>query len=118
MAPKWVPNDADQEPNESRRLWSGLTKAIGEKDMEAATASKSAVEEAQREQRRKLEESNTEHKPRWFAQNKDGRWEPKIQYVRFSFFEKFNSTNHNVKLGYQMIHRLRLRWCLTGYFLR
>lgn len=50
--------------------------------MEAATDSKTAVEEAQREQRRKMEETSAEHKPRWFVQNKEGRWEPNIEYVR------------------------------------
>jgi oxysterol-binding protein-related protein 8 len=57
------------------RLWSKLTYAIDLKDMEAATEAKSAVEDAQREMRRKMEESGQKHVPRFF-QLHDGRWEP------------------------------------------
>jgi hypothetical protein len=51
--------------------------AINSKDMEAATEAKSAVEDAQREMRRKMEESGQKHAPRFF-QLHDGRWEPKL----------------------------------------
>src|ERR1700683_1822255 len=61
----------------SSRLWSKLTYAIDLKDMEAATEAKSAVEDAQREMRRKMEESGQKHAPRFF-QLHDGRWEPKF----------------------------------------
>jgi len=77
VSPKWVPPEDQQEPNESRRLWRDLTAAIVSKDMEAATDAKSAVEDAQREQRRKMEENGTKHVPRFFAL-KDGHWVPKI----------------------------------------
>lgn len=68
----------EQEPNESRKLWSGLTDAIYAKDMEAATESKSKVEEAQREDRRKREEHGEKHLPRFFEQ-RGGRWVPKVE---------------------------------------
>ena len=61
----------------SYRLWSKLTYAIDLKDMEAATEAKSAVEDAQREMRRKMEESGQKHAPRFF-QLHDGRWQPKF----------------------------------------
>jgi len=77
VAPKFIPNEDEQEPNESRRLWSKLTYAIGLKDMEAATEAKSAVEDAQREMRRKMEEIGQKHEPRFFRLH-DGRWEPKF----------------------------------------
>jgi hypothetical protein len=77
VAPKFVPDEEEQEPNESRRLWSKLTQAINSKDMEAATEAKSAVEDAQREMRRKMEESGQKHVPRFFLL-RDGRWEPKL----------------------------------------
>jgi len=77
VAPKFVPEEDEQEPNESRRLWSKLTYAIDLKDMEAATEAKSAVEDAQREMRRKMEESGQKHAPRFF-QLHDGRWQPKF----------------------------------------
>lgn len=62
------------------RLWTQLTQAIIAKDMEAATDAKSAVEDAQRESRKKLDESGKAHVPRFFVQ-KDGRWVPKLQCV-------------------------------------
>ncbi|OSD05622.1 Oxysterol-binding protein [Trametes coccinea BRFM310] len=78
IAPKWVAPEEEQEPNESRRLWSKLTKAIIAKDMDAATEAKTAVEESQREQRRRMEERGEVHVPRFF-QERNGRWEPKLQ---------------------------------------
>ncbi|KAG6878336.1 hypothetical protein C0993_008514 [Termitomyces sp. T159_Od127] len=77
MAPKWVPPEDEQEPNESRRLWQHLTLAIGRKDMQAATDAKSAVEDAQRERRKQLEESGGKHEPRFFVY-KNGRWVIKL----------------------------------------
>ncbi|KAG6902961.1 hypothetical protein C0995_008534 [Termitomyces sp. Mi166 len=77
MAPKWVPPEDEQEPNESRRLWQHLTTAIGRKDMQAATDAKSAVEDAQRERRKQLEESGAKHEPRFFVY-KNGRWVIKL----------------------------------------
>ncbi|KAI0327257.1 Oxysterol-binding protein [Cubamyces sp. BRFM 1775] len=78
IAPKWVAPEEEQETNESRRLWSRLTKAIIAKDMDAATEAKTAVEETQREQRRHMEERGEVHVPRFF-QERGGRWEPKLQ---------------------------------------
>jgi hypothetical protein len=78
VAPKSVPPEDQQEPNESRRLWSRLTQAIGAKDMDAATEAKTAVEERERELRKKREESGETFTPRFFEQ-RAGRWEPKIK---------------------------------------
>ncbi|KDQ17742.1 hypothetical protein BOTBODRAFT_105620 [Botryobasidium botryosum FD-172 SS1] len=75
VAPKFVFPEEEQEPNESRRLWSKLTDAINQKDMEAATDAKNAVEDAQREEARKREESGVVHQPRFFIQRK-GLWVP------------------------------------------
>ncbi|KAG9223248.1 hypothetical protein CCMSSC00406_0000063 [Pleurotus cornucopiae] len=77
ICPKWVAPEEEQEPNESRRLWRDLTTAIALKDMEAATAAKSAVEDAQREERRKREEKGVKHVPRFFKLL-DGRWMPDL----------------------------------------
>jgi len=71
IAPKFVFPEEEQEPNESRRLWSKLTDAINRKDMEAATDAKNAVEDAQREEARKREEGGIPHKPRFFVKRKD-----------------------------------------------
>jgi len=78
IAPKWVAPEEEQEPNESRRLWSKLTAAIQAKDMDRATEAKTAVEESQRELRRHREENAEPYIPRFFTQNKDGRWIPKF----------------------------------------
>ena len=75
---KFVFPEEEQEPNESQRLWTKLTDAIHHKDMDAATDAKAEVENAQREAARKREESGTKHVPRFFEQNKNGQWVPKI----------------------------------------
>jgi oxysterol-binding protein-related protein 8 len=64
----------------AQRLWKDLTSAILNKDMEAATDAKTAVEDAQREQRKTMEESGETHVPRFF-ELRDGRWEPRFTYV-------------------------------------
>ena len=61
-------------------MWARLTRAIVAKDMDAATEAKTAVEDAQREQRRVMEERGEVHVPRFFHL-KDGRWVPKLAYV-------------------------------------
>ena len=61
-------------------MWTRLTRAIVAKDMDAATEAKTAVEDAQREQRRVMEERGEVHVPRFFHL-KDGRWVPKLAYV-------------------------------------
>jgi len=78
VSPKWVPPEHEQEENESRRLWRDVTSAIQKKDMEQATSSKSLVEDAQREQRRYMEESGKKHEPRFF-ELQYGKWTPKLQ---------------------------------------
>ncbi|KAF8523108.1 hypothetical protein BU17DRAFT_43974 [Hysterangium stoloniferum] len=79
IVPKTVADESEQEPNESRRLWTHLTDAIAEKNMERAQEAKSAVEDAQRDLRKQLEERGEKHTPRFFTQQSDGRWLPKIQ---------------------------------------
>ncbi|KAF9480430.1 Oxysterol-binding protein [Pholiota conissans] len=78
VSPKWVPPIEDQEPNESRRMWNDLTEAILDKDMEHATIAKSSVEDAQREERKRREESGIPFMPRFF-EKVDGRWQPKLR---------------------------------------
>lgn len=74
-------------------LWSKLTQAIKLKDMEAATEAKSAVEDAQREMRRKMEESGEKYTPRFF-QLVDGRWEPKLMSVASTGNQCSHINNH------------------------
>jgi hypothetical protein len=74
FAPRWVAPEDEQEPYESRRLWSDLTRALLAKDMDAATAAKGAVENAQRE----LRAAGAKHATRFF-EFRDNRWVPRIQ---------------------------------------
>lgn len=78
VSPKWLLPEEEQEPNESRKLWQHLTAAIIRKDMEAATSAKLAVEDAQREQRRRMMETGNHHATRFFTLQ-DGHWVPKLQ---------------------------------------
>jgi oxysterol-binding protein-related protein 8 len=80
VAPIIVAPEDEQEPNESRRLWSALTRAIVSKDMDAAGQAKSTVEERERELRRKRDESGSVHRPRYFEE-RNGRIEAKIKCV-------------------------------------
>jgi len=77
VAPKFVAPEAEQEPYESRRLWHRVTQAIEAKDMEAATGAKSAIEDAQRELRRRRDENGETFVPRYF-ELREGRWVPKL----------------------------------------
>lgn len=52
--------------------------------MERATTAKTAVEDAQREERRKREENGIVHVPRFF-EKVNGRWEPKLKYEFLAF---------------------------------
>lgn len=52
--------------------------------MDAATESKAAVEDAQREDVKKREENSTPYVPRFF-ELRDGLWHAKLQYVFFWF---------------------------------
>jgi hypothetical protein len=56
-----------------------LTKAIKNKDMEAATEAKSAIETEQRTLAHKRDELGVTFEPRFFKAQPDGRWAPKIQ---------------------------------------
>lgn len=47
--------------------------------MEAATESKAAVEDAQREDAKRREETGEKYVPRFFEQGRDGLWIAKIK---------------------------------------
>ena len=51
--------------------------------MEAATDAKAAVEDAQRDLRKKREENGEQHVPRFF-ENRNGRWVPKFRCTFFA----------------------------------
>ena len=111
IAPKWVAPDDAQEPNESRRLWRDLTRALHAKDMDAATAAKAAVENAQRE----LRASGVRHATRFFELC-DNRWVPRIQCVPSFLFLSFPLFFVNLGLqGFRRTRWRRRRRCRRGY---
>lgn len=65
-AAKSVKPESEQQPNESRRLWNGVTLGLHNKDLDAATEHKAAIEDAQRAATRQREEDGTEVHPHYF----------------------------------------------------
>lgn len=66
VAPKVLPPQDRQQPNESLNLWSGVTEAIFSKQFSKATNLKLELEESQREKAREREKSGDEWKPTFF----------------------------------------------------
>ncbi|KAK4062153.1 uncharacterized protein Triagg1_10028 [Trichoderma aggressivum f. europaeum] len=66
VAPKILPPDEQMLPNESLRLWGGVTEAILAKQFSKATEVKVALEEAQREKARKREQNKETWQPVFF----------------------------------------------------
>ncbi|KAJ3074971.1 hypothetical protein HDU98_009641 [Podochytrium sp. JEL0797] len=65
-ASKIVPHDSLMEENESRKLWGGVTKAIGDKDFKLATRLKREIEDEQRRIRAVREEEEEAFESRFF----------------------------------------------------
>lgn len=57
----------EQDPWESRRAWSAVTKAIQAGDMQGTSAAKSKIEEAQREMRKREEAEGRKWEPKFFT---------------------------------------------------
>ncbi|GAA6014996.1 hypothetical protein JCM10207_008697 [Rhodosporidiobolus poonsookiae] len=74
---KSVTSEADQQPFESRRLWSKVTAAIKAKDLDAATDAKTEIEDAQREAAKEREAKGEQFVPKYFKPTgKGGEWRP------------------------------------------
>ncbi|KAF8936864.1 hypothetical protein EDD21DRAFT_373458 [Dissophora ornata] len=72
IQPKIVAQENEQEPHESRRLWSKLTAALKVNNQTLATEEKSKVEDAQRARSKAREERGETHVCRFFEPNGDG----------------------------------------------
>jgi hypothetical protein len=65
-AEKSVPPLEDQLPNESRKFWDGVTKAIKGRQYSVATQLKHTIEDRQRAKAAERKESGAEWRPRFF----------------------------------------------------
>jgi len=74
--PECVPEE-EQEPFESRRLWSKVTAGIKAGDQNAAQEAKTVIEDNGRRYQKQLDEEKKTHVPRFFEQ-KGGRWVAKF----------------------------------------
>lgn len=85
-AAKSVSPEAEQAPNESRRLWNGVTVGLHNKDIDAATEHKTAIEDAQRAATKKREEEGTEFHPHYFQYSSSlERFVPRIDNLPQEF---------------------------------
>jgi oxysterol-binding protein-related protein 9/10/11 len=66
-APKIIPPEEDQLPNESRRFWKDVTAAILNKQFAEATRVKQALEQRQRDKAEERKAKNEEWQPRFFT---------------------------------------------------
>lgn len=71
ICPKIVAPEDEQDEYESRRLWSKLTAAIKNRDMDTATAEKTLIEDNQRQKARVRDERGIEWQPHFFNENND-----------------------------------------------
>ncbi|KAG0306479.1 hypothetical protein BGZ98_002297 [Dissophora globulifera] len=79
--PKIVLPEEQQEPNESRRLWSKLTAALKVNNQDVATAEKCKVEDEQRMRTKDREDHGLEHVPRYFEPNGTGGFDFKLKNI-------------------------------------
>ncbi|CAH7688287.1 hypothetical protein PPACK8108_LOCUS23230 [Phakopsora pachyrhizi] len=75
---KTVLPESEQDWNESRRLWSRVTRAIKKKDLDLATEAKTAIEDFQRDRAREREEKGERWEPVFFKLV-DEEWKPKFE---------------------------------------
>ena len=66
---KIIPPEKEQLPNESRRFWAPVTKAIMNKEYGEATIAKQEIEERQREKAAERQGRNVKWQPRFFAES-------------------------------------------------
>lgn len=97
---KIVQPEQDQDWNESRRLWSKVTRAIKKKDLDAATLAKTAIEDFQRDRARLREEKEEKWEPVFFELRDEDEWKPKFtlpedKQERIKAVEKFIFDYHS-----------------------
>ena len=71
IQPKIITSEDEQDEYESRRLWSKVSTAIKNRDMDTATAEKTLVEDSQRAKARDREETGHSWHPTFFNEIND-----------------------------------------------
>jgi hypothetical protein len=79
ISPKIIATEDQQEPNESRRLWSKLTGALRVNNQDLATLEKCKVEDAQRASTKEREERGLPHIPRYFESDGRGNFDIRLK---------------------------------------
>jgi len=99
VVPKIIPPPENQLPNESRRLWFGVTEAIKLKQFGRATTLKQELEEAQRVKARLREEKGEVWKPRFFVEPLTGevRGRPDLTDEAKEVLNKLGAGNWELK---------------------
>ncbi|EFX03878.1 oxysterol-binding protein [Grosmannia clavigera kw1407] len=88
VAPKILPPDEKQLPNESLQLWGGVTKAIRSKQFSLATTLKQELEEGQREKAREREHKKEDWKPVFFEQPTGNGGKPELSAKGWKVLER------------------------------
>lgn len=88
VAPKIVPPEEKQAPNESLTLWGGVTRAILSKQYSQATQVKVELEEAQREKARQREKNNETWQPVFFQHATGNGGKPELTEKGKAVLEK------------------------------
>ncbi|KAF9920929.1 hypothetical protein FBU30_009115 [Linnemannia zychae] len=81
IVPKIVAPEDQQEPNESRRLWTKLTSALKVNNQDLATVEKGKVEDAQRACTKDREDRGMPHVSRYFEPDGKGNFDIRLKNI-------------------------------------
>jgi len=76
-------DEAKQQPNESRKLWTEVTAALRAKDMDKATSSKAGIEEAQRQAKQDRADKGQRFEGKYFAGADEFEFR-KLRYILYA----------------------------------
>ncbi|ORX92126.1 Oxysterol-binding protein [Basidiobolus meristosporus CBS 931.73] len=107
--PKTVVPEAQQEPYESRRLWSKVTDALRSRNLNLATDEKTSIEDNQRRLTKERNEKDLNWVPRFFTY-KNGQYIPILNHISAdpktakAQIEQFIFSPHEANVSYQELH--------------
>ena len=96
-APKIIPPEDSQLPNESRRFWHDVTEAITNKQYSLATKLKQELEERQREKAAARKAQNEEWKPRFFTASVTPMGKPELTEEGRQALKALNAGNYKLE---------------------